>query len=415
MPGGPLPEIDDHSIAKLRLFENYLDSYFPTVVRNPSVPGLKITIVDGFCGGGAFQSRGGIVDGSPLVLIKAAERAQLRLSAKRKTPFQLDAKFHLIDSNRSAIEHLRSELVRHGYLSRIGNDIVLHHGAFADIYPQIKLDIESRTRVGRSIFILDQKGYKDAPMAVIRDILKSYPRSEVLLTFAVDFLIDHMADTPAFHKAVSHLDITPSQVRDWLEEKRKLGLNYVRYTVQRFLKSHMLEASGAAYISPFFLHSEKSAKDMWVVHLSHHHTARNVMVDSHYKVATISRHPGFGGLDMIGYDPSMDPDLVGEYLFDLKAVDQSKDTLRADIEKHIRDVHAGESIRFSNLIADIANLTPARLGDISSVIAQSVEDRYIQLKTQDGGLKRSHIPQPSDVLSLANQTTFLPMIGSRTK
>lgn len=415
VPGGLLPEIDDHSIAKLRLFENYLDSYFPTVVRNPGQPVLKITIVDGFCGGGAYQSRGGIVDGSPFVLLNAVDRAQANLSAKRKTPFQLDAKFHFIDQDRRAVQHLRAELIRRGYLSRIGNDIMLHHGTFESLYPSIKAEIQSRTRKGRSIFVLDQKGYKDAPITVIRDILQNFPSSEILLTFAVDFLIDHMADTPAFHKAVSHLGITPSQVRKWLEEKRNLGANYVRYTVQRFLKSHLLETSGAAFISPFFLHSEKSAKDMWVVHLSHHPTARNVMVDSHYKVATISRHPGLGGLDMIGYDPSMDPSLVGEFLFNMKDVEQSRDTLRGDIEKHIREKHPGQFIRYSELIAEVANFTPARLDDISQVIAESVGDRYIQLKTQDGGVKRSHVPQLNDLISVAEQTTFLPQIRLTNK
>ena len=297
--GGPLPFLDDHSGAKLRLYGNYLERYFPTVVRSPALPQLKITIVDGFCGGGAYRDKTGMVDGSPLVLLKSIDQARRRLSSSRNTPFVLDARFHFIDRDRRAIDHLKYVLAQNGYLTQIGQTIELHTGSFADVYPGIRAEIESRTRsgVGRSIFILDQKGYKEAPLSIVRDIMSRFGKAEVLLTFAVDHLIDYMADSPEFRAAVAPLDIEPRQIRDWLAEKRQQRPGYERYAVQRFLKDHILAASGASYISPFFLRSAKSAKDMWVVHLSHHPTARNVMVDSHYGIATVSRHPGSGGLE----------------------------------------------------------------------------------------------------------------------
>lgn len=415
--GGPLPVIDDHSRAKLRLFDEYLGTYFPTVVRTPGMPRLNITIVDGFCGGGTYQGRGELVSGSPFVLLNAVEKAQKILSENRRAPFFLDAVFHFVDENSDAVDHLRSELVRNGYLTRLGKDIIVHRGAFVDIYPEIKSSIQARTRngVGRSIFILDQKGYKDAPIETIRDIMNSFRAAEVLLTFAVDHLIDHISDSPEFHKAVVPLGILPNHVRSWLEQKHSYGQNYMRYTVQRFLKSHLLEASGAGFISPFFLHSTKSSKDMWVVHLSHHPTARNVMVDSHYKIFTVSRHPGNGGIEIMGYDPLMDPDLVGDFLFNSLDIERSNSRLRVDIERLIHDNYSDSGVNYAMFIGQIANLTPARLIDISDVVSESVADGYLALHTNDGGVKRSNAPRPSDVLSLVGQKSLFPQLRSRRR
>lgn len=55
-PGQPLPEIKSHSDRKLEVIERYLDIYFDTVVRDPRMDNLNITLVDGFCGGAVLDA-----------------------------------------------------------------------------------------------------------------------------------------------------------------------------------------------------------------------------------------------------------------------------------------------------------------------------------------------------------------------
>lgn len=53
-PGAEPPAIEDHSDAKLRLLEAYLDRYFDVVCALPQMDVLRIALVDAFAGGGLF-------------------------------------------------------------------------------------------------------------------------------------------------------------------------------------------------------------------------------------------------------------------------------------------------------------------------------------------------------------------------
>ena len=41
---------------------------------------------------------------------------------------------------------------------------------------------------------LDQCGYDKVPFACIREIMRSIPNAEIILTFAADFLIDYLCE-----------------------------------------------------------------------------------------------------------------------------------------------------------------------------------------------------------------------------
>ena len=79
------------------MLRDYLDVYFDTVVSDPRLDCLNITLVDGFAGGGAYQNGDEIADGSPLVLLHAVERARERLNRNRKKPLEINARFFFIN------------------------------------------------------------------------------------------------------------------------------------------------------------------------------------------------------------------------------------------------------------------------------------------------------------------------------
>jgi hypothetical protein len=51
--GLPPPKIGAHSVAKHDVFASYIERYIDILSSNPRRRELNLTIVDGFCGGGA--------------------------------------------------------------------------------------------------------------------------------------------------------------------------------------------------------------------------------------------------------------------------------------------------------------------------------------------------------------------------
>ena len=85
VPGEPPPTLQSHSAAKLKLIEHYLARYFETVVPDPRSDRLQISLVDGFCGGGAFSKPDGtIVPGTPIIMLNAIEAAETKLNRRRR-------------------------------------------------------------------------------------------------------------------------------------------------------------------------------------------------------------------------------------------------------------------------------------------------------------------------------------------
>ena len=75
--GEPLPGIEAHTERKLEVIEQYLDVYFDTVTANRHMDILRITIVDGFCGGGLYQKELRRTMVARFALLYAVERAKI--------------------------------------------------------------------------------------------------------------------------------------------------------------------------------------------------------------------------------------------------------------------------------------------------------------------------------------------------
>ena len=79
-------------------------------------------------------------------------------------------------------------------------------------------DIKSKSKKnGRSIFILDQYGYKDAPIPVIRKIFLSLKKAEVILTFSIDSLIDYLTENNP--KVLQNMGLTKEECERIFDEK----------------------------------------------------------------------------------------------------------------------------------------------------------------------------------------------------
>ena len=122
-----------------------------------------------------------------------------------------------------AHEHLRRVLLGRDRLGALGMGGELVRGDFVERCASIKERVMRRHRRGRSIVPLDQLGWNAVPFAVVRDILTTIPKSEVILAFNVDWLIDHLAGSPETAKAVERLGMTHGGVQDLLIRKAQAG------------------------------------------------------------------------------------------------------------------------------------------------------------------------------------------------
>ncbi|WP_273785768.1 three-Cys-motif partner protein TcmP [Brucella intermedia] len=399
-----MPPLKAHSGAKLRLIEHYLNSYFDAVVKNPTIERLRITLVDGFCGGGAFDLDGARVDGTPF-LLQAVENAEKRLNEYKDKKLTIDAQFHFVDVEKSAIDHLKEELFQRGYLSRIGKDIFLHNEMFENVVESIQESIAARTRggAGRSLFLLDQKGYTGVPLQAIRSIFKQFEKAECILTFAIDWLIGYISERPEWAAGVTKLQLSPGQIKEILDLKNAKA---TRYAIQHILLDHIQQNTNAQFATPFFIRSQEAKKNLWLVHLSQHAKARNVMVDSHWAVKNHSIHQGYGGLEINGFDPRYDPTNTPDFMFAEHERQIMHNRLQTDIARRLRDTYGHDPVHYGTFINAIANETPARLSDIDQVISALAAEREIQIRNHNGNEKRVLKPALSDHIMISRQDRF---------
>lgn len=180
--GNPPPPLKRHSEVKHALLRNYLVEYFLTLVSLPQQEKIRLTIVDGFCGGGLYINEDGLeVPGSPLVILEAIKEATVLVNVRqdRRKPIHIDLELICIDACSYALEFLRRALEQRGYGADLAvGRIKLVLGDFASHCSAAIQLAHDRSRVaGRALFVLDQYGYKDVPAICLRDTSHALRRS----------------------------------------------------------------------------------------------------------------------------------------------------------------------------------------------------------------------------------------------
>jgi len=371
--------IQQHSIAKHRILESYLAAYFQTLVGGQPRDEFKLTLVDGFAGGGLYthQDTGKPIKGSPLILLDAEREAGFLINQGRTKPVRLDISHFFIEAARNAYLHLERTLRAEGYGSRIGNSIHLRQARFEDEAGNVIEYIKKKSpRNGRSIFVLDQFGYSAIPASLIKKILHSLPGAEIILTFAVDSFLNY-ANEKNFTQGLKQIEIPNVLAGRSLREIKASDRDW-RLFIQASLYKELVGRCGAQHYTPFFVRNKKGHGDYWLIHLSQHHRARDVMTQVHWRNQNYFIHYGGAGLDMfnmLGYDPDYDSahQQQGILGFEFDEVARAA-SIRALAEQIPKVVYAHEEgVNYGVLFATTCNESPA-----SSEIYQ---DAILQLKT----------------------------------
>ncbi len=407
-PGEPPPRLEEHSKAKLQVLRSYLRAYFDRLNVNPHREQFKLDLVDGFCGGGVFLSDGETVPGSPLIMVEEAVAAEKRLNRGRAKPLRVDCKFYLVDKEQAHIDHLKMTLDERGY-DRGDDRFVVRCAPFEHALDGIIREIRRRQpRAGRAIFLLDQTGFSQVDLGLVARVLGRLPRAEVILTLAVDALVNHLSETRRMIQAVASLELSDDQIEQLIRD-RKHG---ERALLQRTLRPHILETTGATYDTPFFIRPAGSRRSLWFLHLSRHPTARDVMIRQHWEIQNTFEHDGSGGLEMMGWDPLRESTNLPLFAFQKDDKQTMLDELADSLAQELFALTADAPIAVETVHHIFANRTAARFEDLDAVVLRLMKEGEIQVLAPDGKPRSRSLEQLRSTDRIAfSPTRLLPGVS----
>lgn len=386
-------KLQQHSVAKHKLLRSYLAAYFPTLISSPNQDEIRLTIVDGFAGGGVYEhaDTGEIMLGSPFICLEAAQEAEARINHSdrmKKVRFNVD--YFFVEKNREAANYLEKAIKEQGFGSRVSKDIHLLRGDFNLHADAIIGQVHKKTpRSGRSIFILDQYGYAEVPMPLLAKIFQALPRAEVILTFNVDSFNSYASDKSG-HSPLEGIGLPNIFHGRSLREIKSNERDWRAY-IQSQLYPHIVKSAGSRFHTPFFIRSDKGHGDFWLLHLSMHPKARDVMTEVHWEHSNTFIHYGGEGLDMfkVGYIASADERFTQQgklgYTFDDDARRRTEEKLHEDIPRLI--FADEEGLSYETLYATTCNDTPATSRIFKEVLSSLAKHGDTEIISPEGKVK----------------------------
>ncbi len=409
--GNRPPLLKRHSEVKHALLRNYLVEYFLTLVSLPQQDKIKLTIVDGFCGGGLYLNEAGQeVPGSPIVILEAIREAETLVNVRqeRRKPIMIDVELICIDESSHTLNYLRRLLEERGYgdaLSR--NQIRLVKGQFADHCDAAVQRAHDRSpKSGRALFVLDQYGYSAVPMHCLRDIFAKLKHAEVILTFYIDVLLNYLSEKnfAAFEKATG---ISASLSAAEIDEIKKSPR--WRVHLQSSLYQSLTSQCSAQFYTPFFVRPERGHGDFWLLHLSQHWKARDVMASTHWSHHNHFAHYGHAGFHMFstGYIGKFDDEHKLQMGFDFSEVAAavSKETMMEQIPAMLYDGYEG--MTFEQFFLQLINTTPATRNMVESTLLELHQSGEIRVEDEVGDASKARVNlKAGHILRLPSQRSF---------
>ncbi len=407
-PGQPPPYIEAHSEAKLRVLRAYLRAYCNTLNARFVRDEFRLDLVDGFCGGGVYlDSEGNVVSGSPLIMLEEMRAAEKRLNHGRKKPLGVHFRGFFVDKERPHIDYLRGALDDKGF-SPTDPRIVMRASRFEEeCEPIIRSILDRQPRAGRAIFLLDQTGYSQVQLEMVRRIFHQLPCAEVILTFATDVLVNFLEDTPEVIERVRPIEFSRDLVRELIDYRNTSS----RALIQRALNSHLLRNTGAIYNTPFFIRPADSRWALWFIHLSNHPTARDVMLRLHWELSNVFEHYGDGDFGMLGWDAIKDPRAINIFNFSQEDDSALKKQLIQSLPRRLDALISKGSIPVGTVHHQLANSTAATGDQMNNAIIQLFRQGDFDIRDKDGKLRTKRIRRlnPTDRILLPDNLT-LPLL-----
>lgn len=410
---GAPPRLDEHSAAKHRVMRRYVENYIQILCQDPHRDRMRLVVVDGFCGGGIYQDEAGVTHpGSPLILREALQCGRARLHTRRaemgmRRPFDFDATLFLNDIDRAATALLREQL-RLAPKADWEPDTRVSTLPFEQLARQLIEAYRDKRGSPRILFVLDQYGLSDATLPVMRELFATFPKAEIVLTFAIDALVNFasmnmlqryeaMLEKMGFDEVVSAKRITTLKAED----------DGAKHLIQTVILREVFPQTGAAFATPFFIIPKRSRRGYWLVHLANSVRANDEMKSLHWHERNHFMHFGAEGLNILAFDPLRLEASQTSFDFGDFARERTLAALNEDLLRRVHDAHRG-GITVRALLQSVANETPATGGMVREALFSLDRDRQLDVRSGTGRSRKNvERLQPDDEVHPRRQFILL--------
>ena len=241
-------------------------------------------------------------------------------------------------------------------------------------------------------------------LALVARILQKLPTAEVILTFAADALTNFLAQTPAFIRAVSPLELTERQIGDLIDLREGDG---GRALVQRVMRKHIRSITAATYDTPFFIRPKPSRRALWFIHLSRHPTARDVMINCHWDNFNTFEHYGSGDFHMLGWD-ALNTGTLPLFNFEKLDAEQMREALLNSMPSELYALAAESPITVDTMRHMFANRTAARFSDLDKTVLDLAREREFDILNPNGKIRSRELTRlaPTDLIAIPAMRKF---------
>lgn len=406
--GGTPPVLGRHSLAKHNILSAYLQKYVQVLTRRKVIEGLKLTLVDGFAGGGLYlhPETNAEIPGSPIIMASSMQDVEKAVAANREKQFSLDVRYLLVEKRDETREFLKQQLKLHDATARQSAQIEVLNGSFAGHLDEILEVVKKRSRSRRVIFVLDQYGFTDVSMSDLRKIFSQLPNAEVILTIAIDWLIDYWSES---NYATTLPNLGINLTPDFANQIKQDNPFAWRPIVQYALHNEFKQRSGAGYYTPFFIRSSEAHRAYWLLHFSGHAKARDVMTELHFELANHFQHFGGPGIDMlgglVGFDPSIDMS-QNQSMLSYEFDESAKKLTHEKLIEQLPEIVSRDYISVQDLHEQIANNMPGTLSMLVAAVECLAANNQLEIATSNGTPRRKRSKVRSeDIVRLHRQTT----------
>lgn len=412
--GSPPPFLDWHSQIKHSIVEDYVRRYVMTLMAQANIPELRLSLIDGFCGGGCYQTEeGGLADGSPLLMMRAVREARMLLNQNRRTPRNINVEYSFVDILTDTTKHLqhwldvkRQENVID--LTDYSNAKVFTNNFFSEL-PNIVRKIQQRKMGEHAIFVLDQYSYKDIPLPEISSILQTLKGAEVIMTFNVDNLTTYLSDRAANRKPIEGIGLDKYIPWSQLKELKATQKREWRKILQRHLAHGIKCESGAQFMTLFFVKPHGiNSWGYWLIHLSNRYRAHEVMKSLHWEHATDFGHELEPGVFVMGYNANRDSEYTGQQTMVLGP--ESKEACINGVMEHFGEkvFSLEKPIRIGELFQGCVSESTAAETHLLAATKRLHESKDIVIVSKEGTVRRpSKTYRVDDVIEASRQIILI--------
>lgn len=397
-------KLEEHTKRKHRIVRQYVADYLKIRCQLPQQERFRIAIVDAFAGGGRYKNG---EPGSPLIFIEELRRASIAFNADRLAqnmrPIEIECLLILNEFEPKTLDFLKSNVAPQEVHARqeapkLHLRVEYFNHPFEAGYPLFK-EMLARGGYRNVLFNLDQCGHSHVERETLIDIMRSYPRAEILYTFMIEALLTFLqkAAPDRLRRQLAYLDLGTDALQRleggmisntaWLGGAEKVVFDAFY--------------GCAPFVSPFAIHNPTGWR-YWLIHFANSYRARQAYNNVLHDNKNAQAHFGRLDLNMMSFDPAKEGQL---YLFDEPGRATAKSQLLVDIPRNIAE--HGDAIGVGEFYAGIYNTTPAHSDDINAAI---IESEDVEVITPAGGVRRvGHAIETGDTIKLRAQRSFFPM------